>query len=281
MFKLQFIDIDQNETLECGLTQIKFPAGEVHVRLNDRPLSKKDWTHCNITCRLNDSDDLMYLVMATDAIRQAFPLIKINLITGYFPGARQDRVTQEGEALGAKVYAKIINQQNYGWVQIIEPHSDVVTALIDRCKVKNIDHMIADNVIDDDIDVVVCPDAGAVKRISSIVSFANTPHPEIVYCSKQRDTKTGKLSNFKVHSDNLDNKSCVIIDDIGDGFGSHIAIANLLREKKASEVRVFVTHGIFSKGYAEPLNTFDKIITTDSYRSADSYPDSIITYKIL
>ena len=86
----------------------------------------------------------------------------------------------------------------------------------------------------------------------------------LVECMKERDVKTGALTNFKTTTQDLTNQTCFIIDDICDGGGTFIGTAKMLKEKGAKKVVLIVTHGIFSKG--SHLDFIDEIYTTDSYK---------------
>jgi len=89
----------------------------------------------------------------------------------------------------------------------------------------------------------------------------------VVECMKERDVKTGALTNFKAMADHLDGQTCFIVDDICDGGGTFAGTARMLKEKGAGKVNLIVSHGIFSKG---PVIEFiDEIYTTDSYRAVD------------
>jgi ribose-phosphate pyrophosphokinase len=72
-----------------------FPGGEVNVKVF--PQGAFD---TSILAKLNNSDDVIKLIMTVDAVRNVAPDTNIHLSIPYFPYARQDRVCNEGEALG-------------------------------------------------------------------------------------------------------------------------------------------------------------------------------------
>ena len=67
------------------------------------------------------------------------------------------------------------------------------------------------NKIGDDV-LLISPDGGALKKIYKVSEYLGGV--EVVECSKSRDVKTGKLSGFKVYAEDLQQKSCLIVDDI-------------------------------------------------------------------
>ena len=88
----------------------------------------------------------------------------------------------------------------------------------------------------------------------------------VVECSKKRNVKNGKLEGFKVYEDNLSGKDCLIVDDICDGGGTFIGLAEELKKKNAGHLYLAVSHGIFNKGVDVLNKCFTKIYTTDSFR---------------
>ena len=110
-------------------------------------------------------------------------------------------------------------------------------------------------------DVVVAPDAGAEKRAANVARCLNLP---LCRAWKNRDLQTGNITGFGFGE--LPNKEkirALIVDDICDGGGTFVGLAQILKEK-VSSLDLFVTHGIFSKGTKELKKYFNKIYTTDS-----------------
>ena len=92
-----------------------------------------------------------------------------------------------------------------------------------------------------------------MKKIRKCVT---TETIEVVECSKLRNINTGEIRGTKVHSTGFLNHDCVIVDDICDGGRTFIEIAKVLKQKGAGKIKLYVTHGIFSKG----LDVFDGLI---------------------
>ena len=112
--------------------------------------------------------------------------------------------------------------------------------------------------------ILISPDGGALKKIYKVSEFLSGV--EVVECSKSRNVKTEKLSGFKVYADDLQGKDCLIVDDICDGGGTFIGLSEELRNKNAGKLYLAVSHGIFSKGFAELSSSFEKIFTTNSVK---------------
>lgn len=249
---------------ELQFESFVFSGGEPHIKIN--PAFDRS-SPIIITHRLNSFNDLGLLCVAVDALHRMDAILD-TLIIPYFPAARQDRVMVKGEPLSVKVYADIINSFNFKKVIVFDAHSEVTPAVINNCEVIP-NHLFIQKVlqsIKEDL-LLISPDGGALKKIYKVSEFLGGI--EVVECSKSRDVKTGALQSFKVYSNDLNGKSCLIVDDICDGGGTFIGLANELKNKNAGKLFLAVSHGIFSKGF-EGLNCFEKIFTTDSFRNIEN-----------
>ncbi len=236
-----------------------FKGGEPHIKILEELMSEDEVT---ITIRIRSFNDVGMLLIATDALRR-MEVENIHLVLPYFPAARQDRVMVVGESLSVKVYADIINAQNYKSITILDAHSEVAPALLNR--VENIsNHNFVTACLQNEKDyVLISPDGGALKKIYKLSQFLNGV--PVVECSKIRDVKTGRLSGFKVYAEDLEGKTCVIVDDICDGGGTFLGLAKELKEKKCGKLMLIVTHGIFSKGLGKLTEIFDEVFSTNSF----------------
>lgn len=237
-----------------------FSGGEPHIKINpDFDTTQK----VTLTHRLNSFNDLGLLCIAVDALRR-MDVKNIDLFIPYFPAARQDRVMIKGEPLSVKVYADIINGMQFDKVFVFDAHSEVTPALVNNCEVIP-NHTFIEAVvkaIGNEVKLI-SPDGGALKKIYKVSEFLGGV--EVVECSKSRDVKTGKLSGFKVYNDDLQGMDCLIVDDICDGGGTFLGLAEELKKNNAGKLYLAVSHGIFNKGFAV-LDCFEKIFTTNSFK---------------
>lgn len=263
--KNMILSLDQNfkplNGKEIEFQSFIFSGGEPHIKINPDFDIENEIT---ITHRLNSFNDLGLLCLAVDALKRMHAKIG-NLLIPYFPSARQDRVMVKGEPLSIKVYADIINNLGFKKVVILDAHSEVTPALINNCDAVSNHNFIKQVIEKIGLDVkLISPDGGALKKIYKVSEFLGGL--EVVECSKSRDVKTGKLTGFKVYTDDLAGQDCLIVDDICDGGGTFIGLAGELKKKKAGNLYLAVTHGIFSKGFDELQKCFTHIFTTDSIK---------------
>lgn len=259
---------------EIKFQSFTFSGGEPHIKIvPDFDTNRK----VTITHRLNSFNDLGLLCITVDALRRMDVKI-IDLFIPYFPAARQDRVMIPGEPLSVKVYADIINAMQLNKVFVFDAHSEVTPALLNNCTVipnysfiQEVVKRVGENV------KLISPDGGALKKIYKVSEFLGGV--EVVECSKSRDVKTGKLSGFKVYNDDLEGMDCLIVDDICDGGGTFVGLAEELKKKNAGKLYLAVSHGIFNKGF-EVLDCFDKIFTTNSFKDFDGENVEVIKFEL-
>lgn len=265
---MQALHLDPNfQPLSIPTLQFEaftFSGGEPHIKIHSE---LSDSEAVTITHRVRSFNDIGFILLAVDALRRA-GVKELHLIVPYFPAARQDRLMVPGEPLSVKVYADLINGLGFDSVRIFDPHSDVTPALVNNSISIN-NHAFIDKVIQEignDI-VFVSPDGGALKKIYKVASHVGKV--EVVECSKQRDVHTGKLSGFHVYSEDLRGKNCLIIDDICDGGGTFVGVAEALKRKNAGNLYLAVSHGLFTKGFDILTPHFNRIFTTNSCRDLE------------
>ncbi|KFF20413.1 ribose-phosphate diphosphokinase [Flavobacterium hydatis] len=259
---------------EIDFKSFTFSGGEPHIKINpDFDVNQK----ITITHRLNSFNDLGLLCLTVDALRRMDVKV-IDLFIPYFPAARQDRVMIKGEPLSVKVYADIINAMQLNKVFVFDAHSEVTPALVNNCEVIPNHTFIATviKMIGNDVKLI-SPDGGALKKIYKVSEFLGGV--DVVECSKSRDVKTGRLSGFKVYEEDLKGMDCLIVDDICDGGGTFVGLAEELKKKNAGKLYLAVSHGIFNKGF-EVLDCFDKIFTTNSFKDFEGESVEVIKLEL-
>jgi ribose-phosphate pyrophosphokinase len=260
-----------NDALGSNITttvrQWNFPGGEVGVDINN--LSQVDGMHAErvyVYAQLQNSDDVMALLMATDALRMEFPLAKFMLDLPYIPYARQDRVCNAGEALSIKVFGRLINSLKYDMVQVTDPHSAVSLACIDNVSVRDQYSVFGDIKLSFNDVTIVAPDQGATKKCEEFAKKVGAAG--VITCSKNRNLADGKIIGMTVDGPgDMSHLNLLVLDDICDGGRTFIELALLLEARNPKSLELAVTHGIFSKGVDVVSNHYDHIYTTNSFRN--------------
>lgn len=266
MLHLKLNDLISDQCRVIPFRSFKFNGGEISIRIAYEDLPEQVLIETSLT----NSEKVMELIMATDALRR-MGFKNLNLFCPYVPYSRQDRVCNPGEALSIKAFCTLINSQRYQKVYTLDNHSDVCSALLSNQVDIDVPSIIAGHI---DIDfkgkiALVSPDAGALKRTHNIAKrFSNLA---VIECSKTREVSTGEITGVKVHNDSYSSldyfDKLLIIDDICDGGRTFVELAKVLRENGAKRIELFVSHGIFSKGLGVFDGIIDDVFTTKSFKN--------------
>ena len=178
--------------------------------------------------------------------------LPINLALPYIPHARQDRQVS-GKLFTLKYFAELINRMEFSNVFVLDPHSDVSTALIDRVRL-----MYSPLLLPNDV-VVMYPDAGAAKKYSKDYPNICTP----IIGNKCRD-ESGKIISYELLNFVEGTKKVVIRDDICSYGGTFVAAAKSLKSRGVEEITLIVSHCENNILKGDVLNWIDNVITTDS-----------------
>ncbi len=266
---MQIYNIELGSNVQYEL--IKFPGGELHVRLNESTMQEIEKAEMIVlTARINDPQCLVETILLCDAIKQETDRA-VTLILPYLPYGRADRRFSSGDCFGVATFARLVNSANVLTVTL-DAHSAQGLTYFDRIKDlpsnQFIESAYTDFACGEPNDVTVLfPDKGARERYAAV----GNRYAHVLHCSKERDLLTGKLHGFNVpEATDFQTKKVLIVDDICDGGGTFNGIADSLKDY-GLELGLYVTHGIFSKGISELSRRFKKIYTTDSFRT--SYPD--------
>lgn len=238
-----------------------FPGGEPHVKIDPKWINgEKVW----LDARVCTAGGFLQLLAIIDAIKSCKPS-KLGLFIPYFPGARQDR-SQVGTPHTLRLYVDLLKRCELDLVVVFDPHSDVLAGLM------NVEIIEPQSVLKLSIkyDGIICPDAGAEKRVRKFAEANNIT--DIMFCHKFRNVETGKLTEFKIIPPMINNSGhLLIVDDICDGGATFIGLADeYLKLHRNLKLDLMVSHGIFSKGISELCSRFENIITSDSFPSSSN-----------
>jgi len=271
MIKLNLVDLEKSD-IKYKIS--KFPDGQQTIDLTDWTDLNRHTDPVKITTRLNSFKDVELLICAVQAVRNIKADCQIALYAPYFLGSRSDRKFVDGGVNYLKqVICPIINSLNFFTVIVLDPHSDVLEACLNNYEKVN-NHLIVKYALTDidnknDAQSRIClvsPDAGAYKKIFDVAKKFGINR--IITANKVRDMKTGNILRTEIPVlDQHEDLKYVIIDDICDGGRTFVELAKAIKEGRPSaKIYLVVTHGIFSAGYAQLGEYFERIYTTNSYK---------------
>ena len=247
-----------------------FPDGTPHFK----PISLPD--HANITWKFERMDELVTVLMLAEHLHDH--RIPTTLFMPYVPNARMDRVHSDAEVFTLRHFCKMINGAGFSSVHILDPHSNVTPALIDRVVVHSPDVYISHAlslIIEKHRSrpFVVYPDDGAAKRYSLGVC-------DVVYGVKKRDWSTGRIEGLMLNGRIPENRPALIVDDICSYGGTFARTAETLREAGVQHIYLYITHcerNIYD-GHLFEDHLVDGVFTTDSIMRHGS--DSITVFQL-
>lgn len=281
---MKVLDLTNSEKSDIKYKISRFPDGQQSITLDlENTPFEPGAQSVTIKSRLNSFLDLELIICANQALielgtkSKALKPDEIALYVPYFIGARSDRKFLSGQSNYLKtVICPIINSQGFSRVTVLDPHSDVLEACIDRFdKASNVS--FAEKAINyyagKDV-TLVSPDAGALKKIYDVAKAIKCN--EVIVANKLRDLETGKIIRTEVPGIDEDptSKNFVICDDICDGGRTFIEIAKAIQEVRpksifSDKIYLCVTHGIFSAGFEELEKYFDAIFCTNSVKDLE------------
>lgn len=252
----------------------KFPGGELQVKLPE----KIEYDRVLLIWKPVNSDDILKLILTVDALKHA-GIFDIEIDILYLPYARQDRICNPGEALSALVIVKLIDSLDVTLLRLWDIHNRDTLLLFKQtsiCEMEVYDIFKRYKILDNFnlFNLVLCsPDIGALSRVNSIASRFELTAPITII--KKRNPETGKIIGINLrHYWPINARNVLIVDDICDGGTTFIESAKLLRKSGAGDLFLYVTHGIFSKGFTELKLYFKHIychhvLHDDIYKSND------------
>ena len=252
-----------------GYKVISFPDGEKHLQVD--VLDRKD--SVRIVSRITCSDDLFLLMQLSDILNRQCVVVE-EMFIPYLMTMRCDRLFSFEQPFSLGIVANVINSFKAKIVRIVEPHSYASLRLIERSYPKWVDYKIED-------DFVNClPDKGSVDRYNSS-RYSVSP----IICSKVRDVNTGNLSGFRIEDFGgyKEGDSIVVVDDLCDGGGTFVGIAEELRKLKPSKLTLAVVHAIQKHGIERVANVYDKVIISNSYKdwNKNDLPENVEVVNVL
>ena len=240
----------------------RFADGEIYVEINENIRGNSVFVIQSTATPANDN--LMELLICIDALRRS-SVKNITAVIPYFGYARQDRKVVSRTAISAKLVSNLITNSGANRILTVDLHAGQIQGFFD-IPVDNLfttpifARHIKKNIKKNNL-ICVAPDVGGVERARSLGRRINA---EIAIVDKRRPAP-GKSQVMNVVG-NVNNKICIIVDDIIDSGGTIVNAVKALKNKGAKDVYIYVTHAVLSGNAAEKINksSIKKLIVTDT-----------------
>ncbi|OZG70681.1 ribose-phosphate pyrophosphokinase [Hahella sp. CCB-MM4] len=250
-------------------TVSRFSDGEVNVEINEN-VRGRDVFIIQPTCQPTN-DNLMELVVMADALRRA-SAGRITAVIPYFGYARQDRRPRSSRVpISAKVVADILTVVGINRVLTVDLHADQIQGFFHI----PVDNAYATTVMLDDIErknfenfVVVSPDVGGVVRARAFAKRLDDADLAII---DKRRPQANVAQVMHIIGD-VQDKVCILVDDIVDTAGTLCKAAAALKEHGASKVIAYITHPVLSGPAIDNINgsEMDELVVTDTIPLSDN-----------
>ncbi len=239
-----------------------FSDGEISVEVREN-VRGKDIFIIQPTCKPTN-DNLMELMVMIDAMKRA-SAYRITAVIPYYGYARQDRrVRSQRVPITAKVVANMLTSVGVDRVLTVDLHADQIQGFFDR----PVDNVYASPILMGDIwkqkypeMIVVSPDVGGVVRARAVAKQLGA---ELAIIDKRRP-KPNMAKVMNIIGD-VENKTCIIVDDMVDTAGTLCQAAGALKEHGAQAVYAYCTHPVLSGKAIDNLNdsVINQLIVTDT-----------------
>lgn len=257
-------EIARHLTVPLGRASVgRFSDGEVNVELMEN-VRGRDVFIVQPTCP-PANDTLMELLVMTDACRRA-SAARITAVVPYFGYSRQDRRPRATRsAITAKLCANMIASAGVDRLLTVDVHAEQIQGFFDI----PVDNVYASPVLLGDAwkqgyqdMVVVSPDVGGVVRARALAKRLDDADLAIIDKRRPRPNES-KVMNI---IGEVQDKTCVMVDDMVDTAGTLCLAAQALKDEGAKRVVAYITHPVLSGNAVERIakSVLDEIVVTDT-----------------
>ncbi len=249
--------------IELGKASVgRFSDGETTVEIQQNVRGREVFV-VQSTCAPTN-DNLMELLVMVDALKRASAQ-RITAVIPYFGYARQDRRPRSTRVpISARVVADLLETVGVERVLTMDLHADQIQGFFSI----PVDNIYASPVLLSDVQskryedlVVVSPDVGGVVRARALAKQLGC---DLAIIDKRRPK--ANVSEVMHIIGEIDNRNCVIMDDMIDTAGTLVKAAEVLKERGAKSVYAYCTHAVFSGPAIERIKAsqLDEVVITNT-----------------
>lgn len=241
----------------------KFANGETYVNIKG-DMRNKDVYIMPVTGR-DVNDNLMETYLKADAARR-MGANRVVAVMPNFPYGRQERKTQAGEPISARLNLALLHASGVDEVITTDIHAAALQGFARQMKLtdlSSLEEMTAyfKGKFEPEELVVVSPDLGGVKRADRFAKSLGC-NKAIIYKNR---TAHNQAKAEQLLGD-VEGKTCIIYDDIIDTAGTITEAAKMLKENGASSIYIAASHGLFNEPALERLvqAPIEEVVVTNS-----------------
>tara|TARA_B100000029_G_scaffold110214_3_gene101988 strand:+ start:3958 stop:4893 length:936 start_codon:yes stop_codon:yes gene_type:complete len=251
----------------------KFADDEIFVEINENIRGEDVFIIQSTSHPANDH--LMELLIAIDTARRGSAK-RITAVIPYYGYARQDRKTGPRTPITAKLVANLITSAGADRVLTMDLHAGQIQGFFDipLDNIFSAPPIIKDMKIkfpDNENLVISSPDVGGVVRARA---FAKRLNAGLAIADKRRE-RAGESEVMNIIGE-VENKTCILLDDIVDSAGTLCNAAIALKENGAKEIFSYIAHGVLSGKALEKISNSEikELVLTDSIQASEEVKKS-------
>lgn len=241
----------------------KFANGETYVNIMEDMRNRDVYLMPIIGRAVNDN--LMETFLKADAAKR-MGANRVVAVMPNFPYGRQERKTQFGEPISARLNLSLLHASGVDEVIATDIHAAALQGFARQMKLtdlSSLDEMVAyfkGKLFPEKL-VVVSPDLGGVKRADK---FAKALDCEKAIIYKNRTAHN--VAKAESLLGEVEGRDCIIYDDIIDTAGTITEAARMLKDNGADRIYIAASHGLFNGPALERLEKapIEEVVVTNS-----------------
>ncbi|WP_420906096.1 ribose-phosphate pyrophosphokinase [Candidatus Magnetaquiglobus chichijimensis] len=258
----------------ANATVRRFADGEIFIQIDENVRGRDVFVVQPTSNPANDH--LMELLIMVDALHRA-SAGRITAVIPYYGYARQDRKEAGRTPITAKLVADLLHASGVKRVLTLDLHAGQIQGFFNM----PVDNLYATPVllaavrkwgIEDA--VVISPDIGGVVRARS---YAKRLHVDLAIIDKRRPAPNVAEVHHIIGE--VENKHCIIVDDMVDTAGTMIKAAEALLAHGALSVSAVCSHGVLSGVAVQRIQSsvLARLLVTDTIQLS---PEALSCPKI-
>ena len=257
------LEIGSHLGVDLGKARVgRFSDGEVDIEIEQNVRARDIFVVQPTSAPTNEN--LMELCILVDALRRASAR-RVTAVIPYFGYARQDRRPRSTRVpISAKVVANMLEAVGVERLLTMDLHADQIQGFFNI----PVDNIYASPVLLADLQgmryenlVVVSPDVGGVVRARAMAKQLGC---DLAIIDKRRPR--ANVSEVMHVIGEIEDRNCVIMDDMIDTAGTLVKAADVLKARGAKSVHAYCTHPVFSGPAIERIknSALDEVVITNT-----------------
>ncbi len=260
----------------------EFANSEIYVRYEESVRGCDAFVIQSHTAPVNEW--IMEHLIMVDALKRASAK-RITVVMPFYGYARQDKKHKGREPISARLMADLFKTAGADRLITVDLHADQIQGFFDG----PVDHLMALPILADYVRekygdqrlAVVSPDAGRIKVAERWSARLGGAPLAFIHKTRREDRPNEVVANRVVGR--VDDRICVLVDDMIDTGGTIVAAAEALMADGAAGVVIAATHPLFSGPAVDRLknsSVTEVVVTNTLPIPSESHFDKLTVLSI-